>query len=285
MIQVYVRLENPSDILILDALDGWGILNIDLGDSATRESVQDAPNADGTLDYTGYLGARIITVSMELVEFSQDLFTMQKRIAGFLRPRVPTKFFFKLTDTAPVLYADVRRSSWSSPLDNQYITHPVLQWVAPKGVFETEDVTITTINPAGTGTEIGRTYDRTYDRVYPASPVLGSGIVTNKGNVEAYPLLRVYGPCTDPAIYQDTQGYYMSFVGLTINAGEFLEIDTRNKTIRYLGLPSDSRYDRWDPAVSHWFTLDPDVNQIRFIPLTSSPGSILEISHHDTYNL
>lgn len=283
MIQPAIRLESPNDILILDALDGWGILNIDLGDPETRPNSQNAPDADGTLDFTSFVGARVITVGLELVEFTQSMWTMINRLKGFTRPRVPLKFCIKLDDLSPWIYTQVRRSTWTNPLEDLWVQHPIVQWVAPSGIFETVDPSVVTILPAGAGLEIGRTYDRVGDRVYPASPVLGSGSVTNLGTAECYPLLRIYGPCTNPVLYNDTQGKALFFTGLTIAAGQFLEIDTREKTILYQGVATDSRYNTLVFTSSSWWTLSSGVNSLRFIPATSAAGSLLEVTYFHSY--
>lgn len=285
MIQPTVELISPSDALILDALDGWGILNIDLGDPEVRTQAQNAPDADGSLDFTNFVGARTMTIGMELVEFSQDMFTMVTRLKGFCRPRVPLKIVLKLSDSAPWLQADIRRGPWTNPLNDLWVQNPVLQWVVPKGVFESLDAQVIILNPSGTGVELGRTYDRVGDRVYPTSPVLGSGSVVNNGNVEAYPLIRIYGPCTDPAVWNDSQNKVLSFAGITILAGEFLEVETRYHTVRYQGLITDDRYSTLNFTTSRWWTLNPRSNQLRFVPATAGVGSNAEVTYRHTYDL
>ena len=290
MIQLYARLESPTDMLVLDALDGWGILGLDMGDPDTRVSTQNAPDADGTLDFTSFVGARPITLALELVEFSQSLWQMVSRLKSFTRPRVELRMCVQWSETSPLVCADIRRSTWSNPLDNLWVQRPVISWVCPKGVWEEVTATISLIFPASGGTELGRNYSSagtpqglTFDRVYPTSPVLGSGSVTNMGNSEAFPVLRVYGPCTDPVIWNDTLDKQLAFSSLSIAAGEFLEIDTRYKTIRYLGDPTDSRYNNLNFTLSRWWTLSPGTSAIRFLPATSSAGSVLEITHYNTY--
>lgn len=285
MIQTYVQLVSPTDSLILDAMDGWGILNLDLGDSEVRAQEQNAPDADGILDFTAYNGKRTVTLGLELVEFSQTMWTMVTRLKGFQRPRTALKMYVQLADNAPLLQADIRKSNWSDPLDNLWILHPVMQWVVPKGIFQSALPVVDNINAASSGAEGGRTYDRIGDRVYTGGTILGQGYVTNLGNAEEYPLLRVYGPCTNPVIINDTQGKRLTFTSLTINVGEFLEIDTRYKTIRYQGLASDSRYSNLDFTATQWWTLSPGINALRFIPATYSAGTNLEVTHYDAYDI
>lgn len=285
MIQPTIELVSPTDSLILDALDGWGILNIDMGDPEVRAQVQNAPDSDGTLDYTSFVGARTLTIGLELVEYSQTMWQMITRLKGFSRPRVPLTILMKMMDNAPWIKADVRRGPWTNPLNDLWVQNPVMQWVIPKGVFEAVEPTITILNPSGTGTELGRSYDRVGDRVYPASPVLGSAVVSNQGNVEAYPLLRIYGPCTSPAIWNDTQGKVLVFSGITIATGSFLEVETRYHTIRLNGDVNADRYNFLDFTTSRWWTLNPHDNVLRFVPASAGVGSIVEVTHYNAYDL
>lgn len=283
MIQPFVQLISDTDSLILDATAGWGITSLDLGDPETRSNMQNAPSADGALDFTEFIGARTITLGLELVEVGFTMWNMLARIRSFQHPRKSVQFLFQMDNVSPLVKVDVRRISWAGSINSVYVQNPILQWTAPKGVFEAYNPTITNIFPGTGGVDAGRVYNLTFDRAYPPAPISGSGTVTNLGNMDAYPFLRVYGPCTDPVIYHLTSGQRLAFVGLTINAGEFLEIDTRYRTIRYLGDPADSRYNKVNFAISNWFELVDGINNLRFVPATFSPGSLLEVTHYNTY--
>lgn len=286
MLQAEVTLISSTDTLILDALDGWGITKINLGDSKVRANTQDAPDADGTLDFTEYVGARTFTLGFELVPVTYTLFDMVVRLKAFQSLRRPIRAEFRLEEGAPLLKADLRKTSWNDEMASIGLDTIVAQWEVPKGIYESAEAVVTNILPAGSGVELGRSYDRSGDRTYPASPVLGSGSVVNLGNFNAYPLLRIYGACTDPVIYNDTQGLALAFTGLTINAGEFLEIDTRYKTIRYQGLATDSRYDKLSFPTSRWWTLEAQTtNALRFVPATAGATSVLEVTHNHAYDL
>ena len=63
----------------------------------------------------------------------------------------------------------------------------------------------------------------------------GSGAVTNAGNAAVYPVIRVHGAVTDPVITNTTLGKTVSFTGLTIGAGHYIDIDMLNETILYDG--------------------------------------------------
>ena len=69
----------------------------------------------------------------------------------------------------------------------------------------------------------------------------GSGVVANAGNSPIYPVVRVHGAVTDPVITNTTLGKTVSFTGLTIPAGEYIDIDMLNETV--INQASVSKYE------------------------------------------
>lgn len=61
--------------------------------------------------------------------------------------------------------------------------------------------------------------------------------VTNSGDFYAYPILRVYGPITNPNVINSTLGQRLVFSG-SIASGDYWEIDLFNKTVKLNGLTS-----------------------------------------------
>jgi hypothetical protein len=59
----------------------------------------------------------------------------------------------------------------------------------------------------------------------------GSGTITNSGNAPVYPTIRIYGSVTDPVITNYTLGKTVSFTGLTISAGDYIDINMLNETV------------------------------------------------------
>jgi phage-related protein len=132
------------------------------------------------------------------------------------------------------------------------------------------------------GAAVGRAYSLTFSRTYPASPVLGSGSFVNAGDDDAYPLIRIYGPVTEPVLDNNTQGKSLTFAGLTLSATEYLEIDTRAKTILLNGDTANSRYDKLVFPTSDWWWLSPGINLIRFHPATFTDGvTLAELTWRD----
>lgn len=73
---------------------------------------------------------------------------------------------------------------------------------------------------------------------FTGSSTSGAGIFRNSGQLPSFPVIRVYGPITNPVIRNTTTGEaIVTTDGLTIAAGQFLEIDTYEESILLNGNP------------------------------------------------
>ena len=61
--------------------------------------------------------------------------------------------------------------------------------------------------------------------------VAGSGNVNLGGKAPVYPTIRIHGNVTDPVITNTTLGKTVDFSGLTVPAGEYVDIDMLNETV------------------------------------------------------
>lgn len=270
--------------LVLDPYAGFAIQALDLGDAVTRDVASNAPDADGTDDVTAYIGARTVIMSIalspKLSHSTRD--TLRNRLRAFTHPRLRPKLYMSI-DGAAERVVTLRRGTWSDVMQSAGAARVTVQWVAPYGIIESGTLHQETANASTSGAEGGRAYDLIYDRAYAGGATIGQTAVINVGTADAYPILRVYGLCTNPVITNVTQGKSLAFTGLTINAGEFLEINTRARTVYYLGNSADSRYDKMNFASSAWWTLSPGINLINFTPATFSTPSQTIIEYRDAW--
>ena len=280
-----VRLENASlPTLVLDQFAGFAIQSLDLGFPSVRAVVNDAPDVSGTLDTTALFGARTITVPLKLTRRapSDSLEGLRRRLKAYLAPALRSTMFVTLDDGVE-RRATVRGSNFSGGLDKPNRATVVAQWVAPSGIFESSTLYTVDVLAGGSGAELGRSYDLTFDRTYPASSVIGSRAVVNAGDVDAFPMIKIYGPCTNPVVSNMTQSKSLTFSGLTIAAGDYLEIDTRAKTIRTNSLAASSQYSKLVFPSSKWWTLSPGSNTVRFVPSTFSSGAAMRVEWRDAW--
>lgn len=281
-----VRLEAAGlTPLLLDPSVGVHLAAIDMGDAATREVAQDATDADGTIDTTAYIGARAVTLRLSLFPDTGSAWALRQALRAFTHPRLRPTLFITAAADAPEQQITLRRSQYTDIMDAGQgdSASIVAQWIAPLGIVESAALNVSSIFAAG-GATSGRAYSLIPSRVYPASAALGTGVVVNAGNADSYPLLRLYGPMTEPIITNDTQGKSLAFVGVTLTAGEFLEIDTRAKTIYLNGDTSASRYSKLSFPASSWFTLSPGENELRLHPATYTTAvTLIEVTWRDAW--
>lgn len=279
-----IRLEAPGvETLVLDPAAGIYGQTLDLGDAITRAVSDDIPDADGTDDTTVYFGARNITLQVILLPDS-GLWALRQHLRAFTSPRLRPYMYVQQSADAPEQQIQLRRSQYTDVIGDgpRMATQAdpeaaivTIQWVAPLGILESAVQHSQDVFAVATGAAVGRAYSLAFSRVYPASPVLGSATVVNAGNTDAYPLIRIYGPVTEPVLDNNTQGKSLAFTGLTLVAGEYLEIDTRAKTILLNSDPTNSRYDKLAFPTSQWWTLSPGNNIVRFHPTTFTDGVTL----------
>lgn len=136
-----------------------------------------------------------------------------------------------------------------------------------------------TVSAASGGTS-GRAYSKSYSVSYPAISASGQLFVVNAGNTETFPTLIVTGPGSNPVLTNQTSGKSL-YLTYTLGAGEYLEIDTLNRTVLLMG--STSRYGAINFALSDWWGLVPGQNDVRLGFSSSSAGASLEVRWRDAW--
>ncbi|WP_329163919.1 phage tail family protein [Streptomyces sp. NBC_01717] len=151
----------------------------------------------------------------------------------------------------------------------------------------------TTSQPYVDGDQMGCIWDSTphastsrriagINRVYGDAGTSGRLTAINLGASPAYPVLRLDGPVANPSIEQVTTGGGITLDG-TLQAGEFLIIDTRTRAVLLMG---SSPRRTWVRAGSLWPLLMPGENEIAYrgTALPGAPGqtSQLTVTWRDT---
>lgn len=106
-----------------------------------------------------------------------------------------------------------------------------------------------------------------------ATQISGSVTLTNAGTAEVGLLLRVDGPVTQPRVsVTDPDGVTTSLrVDLNLPAGQWLDIDTRARTVLLNGDPAASRRGQ---AVGDWPLLQPGTSTLRFAAAEEGAGTV-----------
>lgn len=104
-----------------------------------------------------------------------------------------------------------------------------------------------------------------------------SGAIQNDGSAPADPLLRVVGPVTDPYAYNDTLQRFLSFEGLSLASGQWLDVDFDTRSVLLESQADYRKYQRgdwWDRGIDG---LAPGPNQIRLAGSTIGQGAHIDV--------
>jgi hypothetical protein len=226
---------------------GFRVSALDLGYPAVREVVIDNPDRNGATDLTKLLGPRPVVITGALVPSPAGSRQMAwHALAPFLDPSARVTMTYRVDADAVIKTMTLRAAQATATFDNPSTSPAQLGFKAadPLAYGATQ---IATVLPYATSA--GRAYNLTFNRVYPST-----GITTvttwNRGDLTAFPLLRLYGPASGGISIQfTTQGtawmlYFLA--GFSINAGDRLDIDSRNRTMYLNGDATQNRYSQVD---------------------------------------
>lgn len=241
----------------------------------------DRPGQHGTYTGPDYVGARTIQMKLGLRgDNPDDLRALTLALRAATQPQdQPAPL--QLLDQDTLVYAKVRRRS--IPYDAEYlwrIGDAAVEWYCADphlyGLTEWSAST-TAYSPAA-----GRSYPLVPPRSYGAQGTSGQISAPNGGAAPAYPLLRVSGPIASPSIEQPNSGALL-VLDVTLQAGEYVLIDTRSRAVLYMG---SSPRRSWVRGGSTWPLLLPGPNTLTFrgSALPGDPGqmSLLTVTWRDT---
>ncbi len=260
--------------------------DLDLGFPEVRDVVEPRPAADGTYDLTRFHGDRAVTASVTvLAAGGLSAASVAQQVRGWCHPaRRP--YLHWVEQGQPEKRMMVRASGVSAPLliEDRTAVAVQLGWRAPGGRADSVEEHTVTLNPAGA--EEGRTYPLVFARAYPLSTGVGTVLVDNAGNADAYPTIRIFGPVSGPRVENRTTGERVEFtVALNILAGEYLDVDLYARTAQMYGSAtvSDSRLSRLNFTRSSWWSLVPGPNAVRFYPLSAGAGAQARLVWRDAW--
>ena len=278
------RLEEPSlGTLLLDEDNGFIVQAVERTTPEPRQSSTPRVDADGEDDQTSRFGAAAVTVDLHVCAGPTG--TVQQltdRLRAYCAPARRPYLIYRPTDDD-----DERRillSSGQAPTVLRYRTHMQARatWRAPDGVAEAAEAAEVSLNATAT-VELGVSFPLTFDVGFPGTPTIGASTLTNNGTVAVAPTIRIYGPCTDPRIANETVGRALIFDGLDIAAGDYVDIDVKARTVRLNSEPAQSHYNQLDFAQSRWWALEPGTNEVRFYPVTAGDACVAEIRWRDAW--
>jgi hypothetical protein len=269
-------LGNVTDSLdLMDQNNGYRVASLDIGFPTVRAVTAALPTRDGDFDTTALFGPSVVTVAGSLIASKagsrQDA---RAELAHWCQPRLRPRLVYAVDAAATPVAIGLRGDQMTAIYDNPQVSAFQVSWVAPNPVSYALDVDQITVAPQQSAAIGGRSYPLTFPRTYPAAGPGGSGqgTIQNDGDYPTWPLFRIYGPCTNPAIYWVTPpgGAVVFTGGLAVAAGDYLEVNTNAQTALTNGLASASRYSSLDFTQTVWQPAYAGATVIRFAPATFS---------------
>jgi hypothetical protein len=267
---------NVTDTLdLMNETNGFRVASLDVAYPTVREVTAALPTRDGDYDTTALFGPRVVTIAGSAIASSmgsrQAALTV---LAHWCQPRLRPRLVYAVDADRTPLAIGLRGSQMSGPYNDAHISAFQVSWVAPNPIAYSLVQNSATIAPQQAAAIGGRTYPLTFPRTYPPAGPGGSGegTVTNNGDYLTWPLLRIYGPCTNPAVYwvSPPGGAVVFGGGLSVAAGDYLEVDTFAQTALINGLVGSSRYSSLDFTQTVWQPFFSGQTVLRFAPTTFS---------------
>lgn len=284
MIRSVVLVDGVRSLDLTDDLD-----KLDLGFPDPRDVTELRTGRDGADDRTSLHGARAVTATLDLVG-SQGPAARIDALRSFCHPGLRPLLVVDDDEWTSPRQVRLRADAQSAPMESERVGNRTVavSWRAPDGVLLSTTVEQAAASPSSG--EAGRTYDLTFDRVYPAGGGLGSVLLNLGGTAPAQPVSRLFGPFGGAGVRtgwaNETTGQALEFVGLDVAAGDYVELNHAERTVRLNGssAPDANRYRFLDFAVSDWWSLLPgQVNTVRFYPSTFTAPAQAQIEWASTW--
>lgn len=281
-----LRLVDGARELLLHPRSSVGPESLDVGFPAVREVTEGRTDDDGEDDNTLLFGARAVSLSLALANDVVSHGVLLDEIKSFLHPR--TRPYLVVTDDGWQQERRIRLrvDQFLEPYAG-YVASQVrqvqFQWKAPDGIWESADVTEVTVR-ADIVSTVGISFPASFPLQFAATQASGASELTNEGGVPAHFTARLYGPCTGPRLVNETTGELIAFTSsLTLAPGEYVEVNTRDRTAFLLSMASQSRLSAVDFGVTSWWRVEPGQQQVRYAPLDASDGAAAVIEYRASW--
>lgn len=265
--------------------DGLAFQGLDV-QGAVREVTDDIPDQDGQSDQTQFATTAAVSLTLRYYgQFRALMDEVEQYCVPWARP------YLTVTDDewAGPRILRLRYSTASKPLAiSTGLTRTAqYQWKAPAGVWEDASATTYVIPGTASATEGLHVVSTTGLHVVAAdglhvvaSAGTSDSLVSVGGNMRPPWTALLYGPCTGPALFNDTTGQALVFTDdLVLTAGQYVELDSAARSANFLSDPDESRLTYLNWSASDWFGLVPGSDALlRYAPDVVSAGAACALS-------
>lgn len=268
--------------LLAFAGDPLRLQQVFLGYPDVRGASTPLPGRSGEEDTTRYTGASAVTLDIAVQDgdvVGRDVWL--DRIRGYCRPGLRAWLYLASTDWSQERRILVRGDQAPVMFSQPGVQRVSIGLRAPLGVWESAQLTTYTLFPTSGG-EGGFATPVVFPVTLDPGNVPGAASITAGGTEVAYPYVDIYGFCADPVLKNLTTGEQVAFVGLTIQAGDFLRVDLGGQAALLSNDAGQSRLSLLDFTTSTWWGLDPGVSQVAFVPGNPGPSCQAVLAFRDT---
>jgi hypothetical protein len=280
-----VRLvDGDQEMILLPAQDqGIRLQKLDVPGPAIREVSESRVDDDGERDTTKLHGARACSIDLLV---THDARAVEEELTPFCLPEARPYLVVADDEWLQERRLMLRVDQFAAPLGvdlPRRMRNIQAQWKVPDGIWEAAVEAEEIVNADQPATE-GRTYPKAYPRSYPATTATGATLITNPGRKRAHFVARLYGPCSGPRLINETTGEQIAFLpSLSLAAGEYLEVNSREHTALLLSMPDASRLGYVDFAATAWWQLQSGEQQIRYAPQSVGTGAQAVITYRPAW--
>jgi hypothetical protein len=276
--------DQAGNILTLVPNNLITVTGINIGLPEIRAVVEDRPDTDGTRDTTALIGARAVSITAELYATPAALADTWR---AFMAPRKRIYLYCYDSEWISTRRMLLRAEQWADPIAqgaDDIFRAVQAQWKAPDGVWEDADPTQVSI-AAYTASTTGMIFPMHFSLAWTAGTAVTGTLINNLGALPLHFTVKLYGACTGPSLISDTTGQQMTFAStMSVAAGSYVDLDTRERTANLLSDPVQSQLANMDLINTAWWQLQPGSNSVRFAPSSGvAAGSSALLTYRQTY--
>jgi hypothetical protein len=271
-------------ILLPRQTSGVLLQAIDAPMPEVREIVENRTDDDGTRDTTSLFGARACSIELLVTQSPR---AVEDELTRFLHPRSRPYLVVEDDGWSQARRLGLRAGTFDAPLtldtarwDGRRIS---VGWKVPTGIWEADETTEETVVADAASGGVGFSLPFSLPLALTATTDTGAYTVSNLGSIPSHFVARLYGPCSGPVLKNESTGEEIRFTTtLSLASGEYVEIDTRERTANLLST-ENSRLSMLDFAATSWWRIEPGETEIRYAPQISSPGAAAVITYRPAW--
>lgn len=283
MITSVTLVDGTREMVLLER-DGLLLQGLDVPFPSVREVVEERTDDDGEDDTTELHGATSCTLEFLA---TQTPAAFEEELGRFLHPRSRPYLVVADDEWSQERRLKLRVSQFGGPrgVDLPRTMRRIqAQWKVPDGIWEAVDLVEETINADIVTESAGFALPVTLPVTLTATTSTGTSQISNVGGSPVHHVTRLYGPCSGPSISNETLDEEITFSdSLVLGSGEYVEIDTRNKTAYLNGSTSTSRLSSIDFTVTSWWQIEPGDQLIRYAPSAVTGAAAAVITYRPAW--